>query len=265
MRSSAGLFVAVVLLSGCASTGVQGAVVVDVIDGDSLRLNIGGVEQEVRLLGLNSPEHDECHGPQAALALEALLAGAELEIIGDGSDDIDRFGRLLRYLYADDRLVNLVMIENGHGLAVTAQHEMSDGFRAAAVQAWSSRMGMWAPDACGSDEGSAVAIASIQPNPFGDDATRPNDEFVVIRNNGSADADLAGWVLRDESSSNRYTFDPDTVLGPGGSVTVHSGCGSDSAGDLYWCQGPVWSNGGDSVIVQNVRGNVVDVWFYDST
>ncbi|NIR38769.1 MAG: lamin tail domain-containing protein [Actinobacteria bacterium] len=39
---------------------------------------------------------------------------------------------------------------------------------------------------------------------------------------------------------------------------MRTGCGSDGGGELHWCaDGPVWSNGGDTVILQDTFGNVV--------
>jgi hypothetical protein len=64
-------------------------------------------------------------------------------------------------------------------------------------------------------------------------------------------------MLRDESSEHRYRFPRGTRLRPGEQVTVHTGCGDDGAGDLYWCKnGPVWNNGGDTALLLDPAGNV---------
>ena len=73
---------------------------------------------------------------------------------------------------------------------------------------------------------------------------------------------LADWTLRDESSRNRYVF-IGLNLKPGMSVTVRTGCGEDHFDTLYWCsEQAVWSNDGDTAILQDHHGSVVDRWVY---
>ena len=72
---------------------------------------------------------------------------------------------------------------------------------------------------------------------------------------------LSGWVLRDESSRNRLTFPSGTVLAPGDTVTVITGCAGGTVSAIHWCNdGAVWSNGGDTVIVSDTLGNAV-IWY----
>jgi len=69
--------------------------------------------------------------------------------------------------------------------------------------------------------------------------------------------DLSGWVLRDESSSNRFRFPAGTVLEAGRRLRVVTGC-EPPPGALAWCATtPVWNNGGDSVILVDGHGRVV--------
>ena len=57
------------------------ATVTKVIDGDTIVVRIGGQEEHVRLLGIDTPETHkpdspvECFGPEAASRLDALLPG----------------------------------------------------------------------------------------------------------------------------------------------------------------------------------------------
>ena len=77
---------------------------------------------------------------------------------------------------------------------------------------------------------------------------------------------ISGWVLRDESSSNRLTFPSGTVLAPGDTVTVVTGCDGGPSDAIYWCNdAPVWSNGGDTAIVSDTLGNAVIWYTYDGT
>ena len=51
----------------------------------------------------------------------------------------------------------------------------------------------------------------LHPDAAGDDNANLNDEWVRFTNTGAVPCpDLAGWTVRDESSSNRYTFPPNS-------------------------------------------------------
>ena len=263
-----GLLISVILLSvACAPESGESsdAELVEVVDGDTLRMRIDGAIEEVRLVGLNTPERGECFSAEATAGMERLVAGALLRFEKAGGDETDRFGRLLGYVYTNDVLANLEMVRTGSGLAVVGDHPRVDEFAAATDAAWQERAGMWNPNACGVPSTDEVRIDVIEADPPGDDNDRLNDEFIVLHNAGPDSADMSGWMIRDESSTNRYTVPEGTVLTAGARVIVHTGCGVDTASDLYWCSGPVWSNRGDTAIVQAPSGTVVDRLSYGNT
>src|SRR5437763_15252341 len=76
-----------------------------VVDGDTLRVIVGGRSRSVRLLGIDTPETHrpgtpvECGGPQATAHMETLAPpGTHGELLSDpGQDRVDRRGRLLAY------------------------------------------------------------------------------------------------------------------------------------------------------------------------
>jgi hypothetical protein len=55
-------------------------------------------------------------------------------------------------------------------------------------------------------------------------------------------------------------------LEPGATVRVFTGCGSDSAASLYWCNtgSAVWNNSGDTAFLLDPAGNVVYTLAYDT-
>ena len=98
--------------------GSESASVVSVIDGDTIRVDFaGGSNESVRLIGINTPESDECYGPEASAALSVLVDQQNVVMARDVSNR-DQFGRLLRYIYLPDgTFVNLVMVRQGYALA----------------------------------------------------------------------------------------------------------------------------------------------------
>ncbi|MEX1208970.1 MAG: lamin tail domain-containing protein [Acidimicrobiia bacterium] len=229
--------------------------VVAVLDGDSVRVAVDGVTTEVRLLGINAPEIDECWANEARSALQNLLE-EEITLVEDGAD---QFGRTLAHLYSGGRHINLALVEEGAAIALaTAQ----PAFASAEQAAFEDRVGLWSPTACGPETPLEVFIEHVSFDAPGPDDEYPNGEFVVVSNEGP-DADLGGWWIRDESSTHRFRFPDGFVLVAGGLVIIRSGCGQDGDSDLYWCaNGPVWNNDGDMVLLLDTYGNVVDRWRY---
>ena len=238
------------------------AVVTYVFDGDSIEVMIGGRKEEVRLIGINAPEGNECFGEPARAALIAYLDGHDVSL-ADGSDsDTDQYGRLLRYIYVGGENINGRMLADGNAITLPGDHRYNEAFVEIGNLTADAGLGLWAADACGPPPPLGVSILDVQYNPPGPDDEHLNDEYVTITNDGGVDIDLAGWTLRDESSQNRYVF-RSVTLSPGSSITVRTGCGSDLPGTLHWCANrSIWSNSGDTVMLQDTYGNMADRWTY---
>ena len=243
---------------GAGTTGPapgRPAELVTIFDGDTLLVSMDGVEEEVRLLGINTPESDECFSSEAREATESLLGTAALSI--EAAGERDQFGRLLGYAYADGSQVNLALVEGGYALALQTDHPRLAEFLAAEEAAYAAGAGLWAADACGPPFPAVLGLVDLEPDPPGPDEDDLNGEWVLLANAGAEAADLTGWVLRDESSQNRYRIPEGFLLGAGEAVAVHTGCGDDSSADLYWCaDNPVWNNGGDTALLLDPAGNV---------
>lgn len=246
-----------------ASPGAP-AVVIEVQDGDSLIVDLGGVEERVRLIGINAPERDECFGPESAAGLRELVEGARVRLATD-VEPRDQYGRLLGYLYLDDTLVNEELAERGLVLARAFEPNtaLQDQIDAASREARDDGRGMWSPDTCASASAASVSIVGIEPNPPGPDEENLNGESVVIANTGAEDIDLSGWTLRDGSSVHRYRFPAGSIVGPGQDLIVFTGCGEDGPRRRYWCaEGPVWGNSGDSALLLDDAGRTAASFEY---
>ncbi len=91
------------------------AYVTHVIDGDSIEVKVNGKEEQVRYIGVNTPEYysDERDEAEAATELNReLVEGKYVLLIKDVSER-DKFDRLLRYVFTEDYFVNYELVEEG--------------------------------------------------------------------------------------------------------------------------------------------------------
>lgn len=248
-------------IASAVSSGDSLWTVIEVVDGDTLRVDGPDGEQTVRVIGINAPERGECFYDEAAAALRFSIGDRELRLVPDVSE-VDQYGRLLRFVeLADGTDVGAELVEGGYARSHHYEPDVSrtgeyDQLQTAAEQA---NAGLWAPDACGEAVASDDSIAvDGQYDAPGDDNDNLDEEWVRFTNRGGAPVDLTGWQVADESSSHRYTFG-DLTLAPGASVTLFTGCGSDSDTERYWCNSDsaVWNNSGDTVFLKDPSGNNV--------
>lgn len=243
--------------------------VTDVVDGDTIDVARGDTTMSVRLIGINAPERGECWYEEATEVLVELVGSGPVWLAVD-TTAVDQFGRALRYvLDADGEDIGGRLVEQGAAIARSYPPDTANDDRNALLQeaARLDGRGLWARDACsaatpGSGPQSVAdtdldVVIDIHPDAAGDDNANLNDEWVRFVNAGTSPLDLAGWVVRDESSSHRYTF-ADLVLPPDGAVTLFTGCGVDNLTERYWCSADsaVWNNGGDTVLLVDPAGNI---------
>ena len=79
-------------------------------DGDTAHFKINGKDTTVRFLAINAPEYTktkEPYGKEAsAYVCDALKSAETIELeYDDGSDKLDKYGRTLAWVYADDVLL----------------------------------------------------------------------------------------------------------------------------------------------------------------
>lgn len=137
--------------AGIAKTGR----LVRVVDGDTVRVRIGGHEQVVRLIGIDSPESVrpgvaiECGAKAASAALKRLVRpGARVRLVSDPTQaTVDRYGRRLGYVtLVDGPSLQLSQLRSGWADVYVYGHTpfvRVDGFRKAAEQAEDAARGVW--------------------------------------------------------------------------------------------------------------------------
>jgi endonuclease YncB( thermonuclease family) len=118
-----------------------------VIDGDTVVLTNGS---HVRLVQIDAPEvqERECYGAQARSVLRQMLPpGATVRVEADPRlDQVDRYGRLLRYLFRGPTNVNLELVRQGAATVWFYRHDRgryADRLLAAALSARAAQRGLW--------------------------------------------------------------------------------------------------------------------------
>jgi micrococcal nuclease len=133
------------------------ATVIEVIDGDTILVELGPVTEIVRLLGVDTPETKhptepvECYGPEASAHTAALLTPGTEVLLERDEEARDAFGRLLAYVHrADDGLfVNVALVEEGYAdvLVLSPNDTYASALRDARARARDADAGLWS--ACG--------------------------------------------------------------------------------------------------------------------
>lgn len=108
------LFVLLLLISSCIGNAVYDLegpfVVTNVVDGDTIDLDNG---ERVRLSGIDTAERGECYYQEAKDKLGSLILYEEVYLERDYSNR-GKYGRLLRYVYVEDILVNFYLVGEGY-------------------------------------------------------------------------------------------------------------------------------------------------------
>ncbi len=135
-------------IPGNVPDGALQAVLVKVVDGDTIDVTIGGQELTVRYVGIDTPERGEPGYKAAAAANQALLGSGSLWLAQDKTDK-DRYGRLLRFIYTDQGVfVNEQMLAQGWAQPLEFKPDVTLAveFRKLATEAAQAKRGFWSGD-----------------------------------------------------------------------------------------------------------------------
>ena len=85
--------------------------VLNVIDGDTIKVKFENKIKKIRLSAIDAPEIKQNHGRESKKFLLDLIKKKKIKFHKLGTD---RYGRLLGIIYFNDKDVNLEMVINGH-------------------------------------------------------------------------------------------------------------------------------------------------------
>jgi micrococcal nuclease len=99
--------------------------VVRIVDGDTIILDINGINERVRLIGIDTPEsvHPDPdknvpYGKAASDFTKSMLENNQVQIELDVQER-DQYGRLLAYVYYDGEMFNKILLKEGHAVVAT--------------------------------------------------------------------------------------------------------------------------------------------------
>lgn len=168
-----------------SGTAPSAARVVSVTDGDTIVVRLSGVEERVRLVGIDTPEVDgpftdlECFGPEASRRMKALLAPGDLvRLAADPTQPArDRNDRLLAYVFRPPEAtsLNARLVQEGFARVYTRgpTFQREDRFLGLQSDARRAKRGLWG--ACsGAETSQAPASTTATADPSRDcPADRP--------------------------------------------------------------------------------------------
>jgi micrococcal nuclease len=149
------VLIVVLLTSGggdddSAGTGSMSATVVRAVDGDTIEVRIDGTEEDVRYIGVDTPESVKPDTPVQCYALRAshfnagLVEGETVRLVFD-AERRDVYGRLLAYVYVGDEFVNAELVRRGYArmLTIPPNDRYAERFERLAGEAAGAGRGLW--------------------------------------------------------------------------------------------------------------------------
>lgn len=121
-------------------------------DGDTISVDMNGVEEKIRMIGVDTPETKDprkevqCYGKAASAFTKTLIGDNKVRLEADPTNtNRDRYNRLLRYVYLPDgTLVNAEIIKQGYGFAYTYfPFQKLEEFKSFQKQAEENNAGLW--------------------------------------------------------------------------------------------------------------------------
>jgi len=98
------------LATGCSKINENAVLVTRIIDGDTIEIESG---TKVRYIGIDTPEIGQPYYLEATEANRKLVEGKKIWLEKD-LEDKDEYGRLLRYVWVDEIMVNAELVRLGY-------------------------------------------------------------------------------------------------------------------------------------------------------
>jgi micrococcal nuclease len=126
------------------------AYVTRVVDGDTVEVRLDGEEEDVRYIGVDTPETVkpgapvDCFGPQASSFNHRLVERRRVRLVF-GAERRDQYGRLLAYVYLGERFVNAELVRRGlaRTLTIPPNDRFAERLKRLEIAAARAGRGLW--------------------------------------------------------------------------------------------------------------------------
>lgn len=126
------------------------AYVVRAVDGDTIEVRLDGELEDVRYIGVDTPETVkpdtpvQCFGPRASSFDHRLVEHRRVRLVF-GVERRDVYGRLLSYVYLGDRFVNAELLRRGlaRTLTIAPNDRFAKYFKRLEIAAARAGRGLW--------------------------------------------------------------------------------------------------------------------------
>ena len=217
-----------------------------VIDGDTIVVTgpLIGNQTHIRFLGMNTPEHNQPYYEEPKDYLINEIENKSVELLRD-TIDTDRYGRKLRYVFYQDSLINVEIVQQG--LAPTFMLDglkYKDKFISAEKFARESNLNLWkkSTDECAN----CIELEKLDSK----------QEFFIIKNSCNFNCNLNGWFVKDDANHFFYLND----LQGGQEETYNSSQSKDSNGKAI--KTGVWNDDHDRFFMRDNNGYLVLFYEY---
>jgi endonuclease YncB( thermonuclease family) len=242
--------------------------VIEVVDGDTIHVLIDGQDYAVRYIGIDTPEIHHPNKPVEELGPEAAAKNAELVMgqtvtLEKDVSETDDFGRLLRYVWVGDVMINAELVRLGYAQASTYPPDVSyqDQLIELQREAREAGRGLWAlptaePEPVELPQRSTGIEIDLGPSLVILQVDK-RAEYAVIQNTGSQPVDLAGWNLMSERGSQGCLLSG--VLQPGETLDIWARA-EDAGQGGFNCgyHENIWNNSeSDTAILFDPSGTVI--------
>lgn len=127
-----------------------------VIDGDTLEVIRNEEVVKIRILGIDTPEKEggfrpaECFGDHASDYAKTFLESKTAVLLESKTGDkVDKYGRLLRYVFIDGKDFGGHLITQGYAESYKKfPHDRKHHYNTLETQAQKNKKGMWNPENC---------------------------------------------------------------------------------------------------------------------
>ena len=145
-------FLAFLLLAPSSYASVKTFKVISVIDGDTIKADIRGKTETIRLLAIDAPEMTngkmQCYGNEAYQKLKSYVLGKEVILVDDSTQgNRDSYKRLLRYVYLPNSVrtfINGELVKQGYAYSYRKYStKLLTKFNNLEKYAISNNLGLW--------------------------------------------------------------------------------------------------------------------------